>query len=153
MKLLALVSLLCYLSCRVSADNEFKGLHVFEFNNSTYEVIDAYVTWYEANYACKLFGMFLVSVETEEEDAALRQAIVDYVADDFWTSGNNLFDLGHFYWDTTGRALGPFTNWAENHPDGGAQNCISLNGSFGHKWTDRFCSNSARFICEKAPCS
>jgi Lectin C-type domain len=74
----------------------------------------------------------------------------------FWTSASDHDPQLIFYWESTGHAMGPFSNWAPGQPDNGAsenatqQDCVALNSSDSYLWHDFDCkTNSLRYICEK----
>jgi hypothetical protein len=73
--------------------------------------------------------------------------------DNFWTSGNDFYREGQFYWDTTGNTMGPYLNWDAGMPNNGnnetgPQHCMQLEKSRSHMWNDLACSLYFRFICE-----
>lgn len=76
-------------------------------------------------------------------------------SEDFWTSGNSEGNWLHgFTWDSTGRELWQYTNWAAGQPNSPLSpgNCIILNHVDGFKWHDvgAGCqSDELRYICEK----
>ncbi|XP_059486450.1 C-type lectin 37Db-like [Neocloeon triangulifer] len=128
----------------------------FTFGNSTYEVSASRLNWYQANYACKIKGMTLVSIESNAENEAIRTAVRDFLGvDGFWTSGNDLYLEGQYYWDSTGHALGPFLGWTSGQPAASSasyENCICLGMLINHMWNDLKCEDPYRFICEKSAC-
>ena len=75
-----------------------------------------------------------------------------------WTSGNDIEVNGQYVWATTGKPVGPHTNWrygsAPNEPD---CQCIGINAIKEHscsdcigvfRWDEESCSEQKKFICE-----
>jgi hypothetical protein len=118
--------------------------------------------------------MELVSIESLEEHQAIVAEISKFFPhtnarhilykfgkgaydQSFWTSASDHYPQSTFYWESTGHAMGPFSNWAPGQPDNGAaenatqQDCVALNSSDSYLWHDVDCrSNSLRYICEKS---
>jgi len=71
----------------------------------------------------------------------------------FWTSGCDLGHEGNFYWEVTGRAVGPFANWAPEEPSGDSgEHCLDLWSGANHLWNDAPCDDQLLYICESHPC-
>ncbi|XP_065340154.1 galactose-specific lectin nattectin-like [Cloeon dipterum] len=116
-----------------------------------YEASTIPLPWSAAKYECRRKGMNLVSIETREEDEFIRQHLfVNYPNEHFWTSGNDVFQEGYYYWDSTGNAVGPYRNWAPNHPVASTlYNCIVYSRGADLRWAIASCSDQYRFICEQ----
>lgn len=84
--------------------------------------------------------------------------VTSAVAGHFWTSGNDLAELGSFFWMSTGEEITRYTNWRRNTPTKEERSyknwqisphCIYLNR---HKskylWDYGPCSQKRYFICE-----
>jgi Lectin C-type domain len=71
----------------------------------------------------------------------------------FWISANDLGHEGSFYWDATGEALGPHTDWGNGEPNNanGDQHCAMILSNADLSWSDRPCIWRQRFICEQNP--
>ncbi|XP_065349304.1 macrophage mannose receptor 1-like [Cloeon dipterum] len=130
----------------------------FVFQNRTYEISKLKFDWFTAKQECAIKGMELVSIESEEENDAILQALTDY-EESFWISGNDQFQYfirgaqNYFYWDGTGHFFGPYVNWGTGQPD--EQNerdleCLIMNHADNFTWYDIECSSQVlRFICEE----
>ncbi|XP_065343282.1 C-type lectin 37Da-like [Cloeon dipterum] len=116
-----------------------------------YEVSSVPAPWFLANYECKRKGMALVSLETREEDDYIRQHLFsNFPGEHFWTSGNDVYQEGSYYWDSTGNAVGPYRNWAPNQPVAGTTlNCIAYDRNLDIRWVTSNCNNPLRYICEQ----
>ncbi|XP_059482336.1 perlucin-like [Neocloeon triangulifer] len=119
--------------------------------NRTYEIPTYKLDWFSANYACKAMGLALVSIETKEENDLLKGYILtNHEGIPFWTSGNDMYVEGKWYWDSIGEAIGPFSDWHPNQPSGGTlQNCLQFAYASGNFWNDQPCNTTINFICEQ----
>ena len=98
-------------------------------------------SWTEARDACAGAGGYLLSVETDDEQAFLAQ----HFAVEVWL-GASRGPGGAFEWITG--APFDYTAFARNQPDnaGGAENCLVFNRF--DAWTDIDCALGRRFVCE-----
>ncbi|XP_059476545.1 lectin subunit alpha-like [Neocloeon triangulifer] len=138
----------------IPANEDEKTLDLrFEYGNATYLISSMRLDWYHARNYCKVQGMDLVSIESVGENSAVMNAVSDMLTESFWISGSDLYQEGAFYWDSTGRAIGPFQNWAPNEPSGDRnEHCVELNINVNHLWNDVNCDLEKLFICEMNPC-
>jgi len=125
--------------------------------------------------------MQLVSIESNEENLAILQAISKFVlfiqqkifqviklicsffllfqggeSDSFWTSGTDLAEERYFVWDATGKSVDTYTYWANGEPENGllnSEHCVQMYAKAYHHWHDRQCEDVERYICEQVfPC-
>lgn len=77
----------------------------------------------------------------------------------FWISLNDLGREGDLYWDSTGKALGPFNDWREGEPVLGVPDvqCTLMdkitNFDDTRRWKTHVCNFQNRYICESIPSS
>ncbi|KAL9703555.1 hypothetical protein quinque_007073 [Culex quinquefasciatus] len=105
------------------------------------------VDFFQAWHLCASIGLRLASVNTAEDDAALKLAL--RAADSnqigpWWIAGTDLGKHGHFLWITTARPLGyrtGYTNFAPGQPDNtaGREHCVEAGYPSGTLWNDRHC--------------
>jgi Lectin C-type domain len=118
--------------------------------------------------------MELVSIESEEENAAIAKALGkwslfnflalsltiafsaedEYYFDFFFTSLTDNFREGQYYWESTGELLGSYSNWYEQHPEQGLH-CIyigagSATSTLNAMWLSGNCDGNFPYICESA---
>ncbi|XP_050513611.1 collectin-12-like [Diabrotica virgifera virgifera] len=167
---LALFTFMCYICCaklenRTTRQTEFvspvlqthhrRGPHWFDFKGKTYFVNTVFKTnFYRSWQYCRLQGMNLVSIESEEENKQLQKFISDkgFKYGSYWTSGTNLVGEDQWIWMSTGREL-TYTNWLPGEPSkqnvkGTVENCIDILVYAGFKWNDQNCEVVQNFICE-----
>lgn len=129
--------------------------------------------WVDARKTCKTYSMKLVTLETYEEDQALRyelsmpmtQFLIElnltlapffltgnHVSYSFWTSGTDAGSLGQFYWAESGTSVGLYNNWASGEPNGRSTSCLQLWGAEDLRWDDVPCDSKLPFICEAIEC-
>ena len=141
------------------------GCYLFQEWNST---------WYNARRECKQSGGYLVEIDSQEEQGAIRDEIDDRGWDGnshfgFWIGLTDIFHDGTWVWDNLGKPL-DFSNWASGEPNNynGAQHCVAMKvwGSVydvdnDFKWDDISCDtiktgnfsgldNTIGYICEAA---
>ncbi|EDS28434.1 salivary C-type lectin [Culex quinquefasciatus] len=114
------------------------------------------VDFFQAWHLCASIGLQLASVNTAEDDAALKLAF--RAADSnqigpWWIAGTDLGKNGHFLWITTARPLGyrtGYTNFAPGQPDNtaGREHCVEAGYPSGTLWNDRSCDVRRRYVCE-----
>ena len=89
-----------------------KIVGIYEFNNHYYKVFDEGLTWYKASDRCKELGGHLVTITSEEEQAAI-QSILLYSGKKknfYWTAGF-VIEKDQWQW-ATNEEFG-YTNWAK----------------------------------------
>ncbi|CAB3375664.1 Hypothetical predicted protein [Cloeon dipterum] len=133
------------------------GRYRFSFGDGVYDISNMILDWFSAKNDCKLRGMRLVSIESQEEDEAIYKEISQY-EEGFWTSGAKFLSTGPFSWDSTGHGLGPYLNWYKNYPvDFEKYNCVIMRPAFNYTWENYFCADGYygitmnRYICEWHP--
>ncbi|XP_013412604.1 lithostathine-1-like [Lingula anatina] len=122
-----------------------------KLNNGCYYFDGVHLsTWTEAQSYCQNFGAKLVSVESQDENAAILSHMKQYRGAfsklDFWTSGNDIVRNGRYEWASTLQPVGPFTAWAKGQPSGGPQHCLHYHN---FEWDDQTCDVKNSFICEQ----
>ncbi|CAB3370127.1 Hypothetical predicted protein [Cloeon dipterum] len=124
----------------------------FTIGDGYYEISSMMLPWQHAKNDCRSRGMDLLSIETEEENAALISALQEY-EEPFWTSGNRYLTQD-YYWEATGQLIeGTYTNWAAEQPS--IYPCVKMNADIlTRQWYTEECyieSNLARYVCEFHP--
>ena len=141
------------------------GCYLFQEWNST---------WYNARRECKQSGGYLVEIDSEEEQDAIRFEIQDRGWDGhshygFWIGLTDIFHDGTWVWDNLGKPL-DYSNWASGEPNNynGAQHCVAMkvwgavdDGANDFRWDDISCDTiktgnfsgldtTIGYICEAA---
>lgn len=132
----------------VTTLQEFPEQRYFVYNSKQ-------VTFFEAWQLCASFGLRLASVNTAEDDAALKVALrsVDpNEAGPWWIAGTDLGNDGHFVWITTTKTMGyktGYTNFAPGEPNNiGNEHCVEAGWPGGTLWNNRGCDGRRRYVCE-----
>ncbi|EDS28420.1 salivary C-type lectin [Culex quinquefasciatus] len=129
----------------------------FRFPNQRYFVFNnRQVTFFEAWHQCASIGLRLASVNSAEDDTALRLALRAADSNEvgpWWIAGTDLGKTGHFVWITTMKPLGyrtGYTNFGPGQPDnaGGVEHCVEAGWRSGTTWNDRNCEVRNRYVCE-----
>jgi len=105
-----------------------KDLYAFRSAYKTHVIHNEIVTIDYAKKICKDLGMELASVESEEENMALSNAIREFIANTgtdepwphvnmFWVSGEYRNETNQWVWASTGEVVG-YTNWKKGEPNG-----------------------------------
>merc|ERR1712212_597695 len=141
------------------------GCYLFQEWNST---------WYNARRECKQSGGYLVEIDSQDEQDAIRDEIDERGWDGhshygFWIGLTDIFHDGTWVWDNLGKPL-DYSNWASGEPNNynGAQHCVVMKvwGSVSYdsndfKWDDISCDKiktgnfsgldtTIGYICEAA---
>ncbi|XP_059469610.1 low affinity immunoglobulin epsilon Fc receptor-like [Neocloeon triangulifer] len=124
-------------------------IQTFNFKASSYFIPNEMLDWYQSGHACKAVGFELVSVETQEEDEFILSIIRPF-NESFWTSGNDLYKEGEFYWESTGQLMGPYFNWVGPPNLGDGQRCVRYQLQYDLLWDNESCQYLSRIVCEKA---
>lgn len=123
-------------------------------------------TFDEALAACEKIGMRLVTIASEEENAALFKFLhnrvwgaktsYDWTYWYIWSSGKQVEGSHYFKWLSTGQNV-TYTSWIEGEPsfspgyDGSLEpSCIELRYINHDKllWNDSLCYIKKKYICE-----
>lgn len=131
--------------------NTYSNVAVLHYNNKIYYFSRYFKTNYmQAIQFCKILNMELVAIESKEENDRISKYIRDTNAgDDWWSSGSRLLDGKNWVWFTRGIPV-EFTNWRQGEPNGEEELCLHLahNQDKGLEWTDDYCHNQFKVICE-----
>lgn len=126
-----------------------------------------------ANSTCDEAGMHLLWITSEEENAAVVEALeqLDPTLDQLWIGASDLSNEGRWHWVTADRsayrlfwtggpaeeggrtASGAYANWESGRPNDrvtlGAEDCASMSlvRSPG-QWNDEPCNEIKSFVCE-----
>ncbi|XP_039443833.1 perlucin-like [Culex pipiens pallens] len=128
---------------------QFPNQRYFVFNNRQ-------VTFFEAWHQCASIGLRLASVNSAEDDAALKLALRAADSNEvgpWWIAGTDLGKTGYFVWITTMKPLGyrtGYSNFAPGQPDNanGVEHCVEAGWRSGTTWNDRNCDAKRRYVCE-----
>lgn len=108
---------------------------IWEYNNHYYKVFEESLTWYDANKRCKNLGGHLVTITSQEEQAAV-QSIILYSGKKknyYWTGG---FRVEENIWRwNTGEDF-PYENWAKGEPNNDLSNEFILIICNSGEWND-----------------
>lgn len=76
-----------------------------------------------------------------------RQADVN---DRTWIGGNDLGEVFHWYWQSTGLPI-QFSYWADGEPNNinGNERCVNLEHYGNLQWNDLPCGYEHNFLCEE----
>jgi len=129
---------------------ELGGSRYFISNTSPYS---PQLNWFLAYQYCQTIGMELLSIGTEEEKDILLDHLIEnnYMASDYWTSGNQLGSQ-MWLWMSSGQ---PFNStWSSWAPPGaplvkGNKGCVSQIKGI---WSAQNCMDNKHFICEQTRC-
>lgn len=108
---------------------------IWEFNNHYYKVFNEGMNWYEANKRCKDLGGHLVTITSQEEQAAV-QSIILYAGKKkkfYWTGG---FSVVENQWEWITREAFTYENWAEGEPNRDFENEFILSIYNSGEWND-----------------
>ncbi|XP_039450422.1 perlucin-like [Culex pipiens pallens] len=128
-----------------------------QFPNQRYFVFNSrQVTFFEAWHLCASIGLRLASVNSAEDDAALKLALRAAGSNQvgpWWIAGTDLGKTGHFVWITTMKPLGyrtGYSNFAPGEPNnaGGVEHCVEAGWPSGTLWNDKNCEARRRYVCE-----
>lgn len=104
-------------------------------------------TWQNANTSCSLYGGYLASIGSAEENTFLANILTLQSA---WIGLNDVNDEGNFTW-TSGEPLG-YTNWYPQQPNNYGNNqdyCEMLNNG---QWNDQYNDSILEYIMEIPGC-
>ena len=137
-----------------------KIVGIYEYNNHYYKIFDDGLTWYEASKRCKELGGHLVTITSQEEQAAI-QSILLYSGKKknyYWTAG---FSVEQDNWQWTTNEEFTYTNWAKGEPNNDLGNEFIISIYNSGEWNDCpadgidhipdvdfFKIKNAGFICE-----
>ena len=117
----------------------------FTYNDNQYVVTTA-KTWLQAQAEAEALGGNLVSINTAQEEAWLRQTFGN--TESFWIGINDAETEGQFEW-ASGEQVA-YTNWASGQPDdgGSGQDYGYLNFGSSRQWDDGGSGTNFRGIVE-----
>ncbi|XP_038058027.1 macrophage mannose receptor 1-like [Patiria miniata] len=116
---------------------------------SCYTAYQTKTDWVDAGNRCASRGAQLVVIEDGYELAFISSALGLQNRDDFFIGLSDRATPGYYEWIDGSWVT--YTNWANGQPDDRSGHCVTINsGPNAGYWTDRLCSNSYRYICEKA---
>ncbi|XP_308425.2 C-type lectin 37Da [Anopheles gambiae] len=121
------------------------------------------LNWYKASEYCRTRGMFLVTINNDEQ----LNGVIEYIEKSgytkthdilhMWTSGNDLGEEGQFFCSSTGERL-TFDRWTKNEPNNAMhdnctyEHCVVLEyfqpWSINYTFDDRPCGANNFFMCE-----
>ncbi|ALC42671.1 CG8343 [Drosophila busckii] len=137
-------------------DPELSPIAVFQFDDETHALGTFPMNWYQAELMCAAQGYSLVSINSEEDFAAIRKFVtttakgfLSQLKQPVWTSGTNQAYTSIYTWHDTG-AFVAYDNFETNPPSSGAR-CIGVHPLNG-VWTTHSCSEQRYFICKKRAC-
>lgn len=130
-----------------SFENLFKS-YSFSYDEHTYELFDALLTWEEAKAKCEELGGHLVTINSQEEQIAIEEALRKGVRGNYYLGGKT--EKNQYVW-ITGEAF-TYSNWAVNEPNNyaGEQGYYVIKKST-NKWDDVNKLQKYGFICEYEP--
>lgn len=133
---------------------------IWEYDNHYYKVFNDSMNWHEANSRCRELGGHLVTITSQEEQAAV-QSIILYSGKKknyYWTGG---FSVSQDQWEWTTREEFTYANWAKGEPNNDLGNEFILSMYNSGEWNDCpaegidhipdmdfFKLENAGFICE-----
>ena len=85
---------------------------VFQYNNHKYEIVDKSYCWDEAKVLCEKAGGHLVTITSEEEQAAIEEYLIKGTKNVYWIGGEK---TNRWRWVTDEEW--EYTNWAFNEPN------------------------------------
>ena len=112
-----------------------KIVGIWEYNKHYYKVFDESMNWHEANQRCKELGGHLVTITSQEEQAAV-QSIILYSGKKknyYWTGG---FSVETDKWEWTTREEFTYSNWAKGEPNNDLGNEFILSVYNSGEWND-----------------
>lgn len=95
-------------------DLNIKPVATTNYNGSKYLLFDNSITWKDAKEACKLFGGFLATITSNEEQQAINGMLSSGLKQFYYIGGTDERNEGVFEW-STGEQYS-FTNWYTNAP-------------------------------------
>ncbi|XP_053676929.1 C-type lectin 37Da-like [Anopheles nili] len=121
------------------------------------------LNWFKAAEYCRTRGMYLVSVNNDEQ----LSSVVEHIEKSgftkthgilhMWTSANDLGEEGQFHWASTGERM-TYDRWTKNEPNNAVhdncttENCVVLEyylpWSINYTFDDRPCGTENFFLCE-----
>ena len=120
---------------------------VFESANSTYQIVQKKLLWFDNQAHCHAIGGHLVAFETQEEFTAIWAHIP---AGGYHLGLNDLKEEGKRTWEHSGQEVGAYQAWAPNEPSNYPnEDCGSMTP---YGWYDVPCPSHHvyYFICEFA---
>jgi hypothetical protein len=124
------------------------------FGGSCYELFDSFVPWSIAEQQCVVWGGHLASIDSADENAFLdgwpaELGLSNADGQGIWVGGSDAQQDGVFRW-VDGSSFS-FAGWAPGQPDDGAGvDCIEKRNDGAGRWYDRHCTDSLRYLCERA---
>ncbi|XP_022227637.2 C-type lectin 37Da [Drosophila obscura] len=116
----------------------------------------AKVNWYQAQATCASYGYTLVSINTENDQRALRNFLytrahsqLQLLSEPLWTSGTDLANPDNWIWFSNGRTFTyrNFQNGLSYYPSNGSD-CLGVYAITG-AWVNADCREQRYFVCEK----
>lgn len=108
---------------------------IWEYNNHYYKVFNEGMNWHDANQRCRDLGGHLVTITSQEEQAAV-QSIILYAGKKkkfYWTGG---FSVVENQWEWITREAFTYENWAEGEPNNDLGNEFILSIYNSGEWND-----------------
>ncbi|CAG9838542.1 unnamed protein product [Diabrotica balteata] len=111
---------------------------------------------YKANFQealqfCDVLYMKLLTIDSEEENDAIKKIILDNrsTGTEYWTSAANFLDNRNFVWMSTGKTV-EHTKWENGEPSYNGEKCVQLwEKNNDILWNDRDCNTKLNFICQR----
>ncbi|KAG4079873.1 hypothetical protein HA402_015004 [Bradysia odoriphaga] len=112
--------------------------------------------WYRAAHICAYYQMQIATINNIEEHNVAVELIRPHIrlqsdgANRVWIGGNDLGEIHHWYWQSTGLPI-KFFHWANGEPNNNGRNgrCIILEYFGNLQWNDWECYYEANFLCEE----
>lgn len=127
--------------------NQYKP-YSFTHGEHSYELYNDLLTWEEAKAKCEELGGHLVTINSQEEQIAIEEALRKGVRGNYYLGGKT--EKNQYVW-ITGEAF-TYSNWAVNEPNNyvGEQGYYVIKKST-NKWDDVNKLQKYGFICEYEP--
>jgi hypothetical protein len=125
------------------------GCFPFVLDEVGYLGCPAEVGWAQARATCLEGGRDLVTIETAEEDDALRRFVLArFGVQQFWIGLQDVDGDGVFRWARSGEEP-TFLPWTDMSPDDPPPACVRSTGaSTPPGWRDRACNDPFMFVCD-----
>ncbi|XP_052257731.1 perlucin-like isoform X1 [Dreissena polymorpha] len=104
----------------------------------------------QAEHYCRQYEGHLVHIDSAQEDSFLKTYASGHPAQFWWIGLTDLMAENHFLWiDDNTEAI--FTDWGQDQPNGGIEDCIVLDHKDGYRWHDYHCETQMFPLCESKP--
>ena len=117
------------------------------FQDSCYGLLNRSMTWHNAKETCERFHGHLVSIETPEENAWIKETITAGTGLIFWIGANDIDRENEWKWVNTNTPVQWF-DWSRREPNDKNDNedCVAI--YWTAQWNDNRCNASFKSICE-----